>query len=192
MDGGTPASARLTRASGLQGLTPQALGGTSPVPSNLRLCWWNPVGRRAWKASVHCEEQCPCGGERKDHTLRGPRRGGQRWKKTGPPPAHEPSGQPHPAPQITFLPPAHSLPAALEVALSNTRRKGIPTPLFSGCRGPHCVPANLRSQFFTQDPEEPSRPSGFKSLPHLRWMVPSTKHLFCKRVWAAFNKSSVC
>lgn len=106
----------------------------------------------------------------------------------GPLPAYEPSGQPHRAPQIPSLPPAHSLPAALEAALSNTHRKGIPTPLFSGCRGPCCVPASssLRTQ------RKPSRPSGFLSLPHSRWTVPSTKHLFCKRVWAAFNKSSVC
>lgn len=69
-----------------------------------------------------------------------------------PPPAHKPSGQPHPGPQIPSLPPARSLPAALDVALLTLVGKASPPPFLWLQGSLLCVPS-LWSQFFTQDPE---------------------------------------
>ena len=86
---------------------------------------------------------------------------------------------------------ARSLPAALEVALLAPVGKASPPPILWLQGSLLCAPS-LWSQVFTQDQREPSRLPGFMSLPHSRWTVPGTKHLFCQRVWAAFNKSSLC
>ena len=164
------------------------------MPSNLRLCWQNPAGRRAWKGL--CPLQRAVSVWRRTPRSHHPRPEEGRPeveedRACRPPPAHEPLGQPHPAPQMPSLPPARSLPAALEVALLALVGKASPPPILWLQGSLLCAPS-LWSQFFTPDRREPSRLPGFMSLPHSRWMVPGTKHLFCKRVWAAFNKSSLC